>query len=293
MAVRRDLLEFFADRLKVALREKGVRHDLIAAVFALKRETGWARTISSACWRGSMRSATFLGKRGRRQSADRLQARRQHPAHRGEEGRRAAYDEAPDPALLRLPEESAPGRSHARGRANGRARPSQREAFAGAMAALARLRGPVDEFFDKVTVNSDDAAQRANRLRLLSRIRATLDTGRRFLARSRAEMSQWVYRFGDGTAEGRADMKNLLGGKGANLAEMTNLGLPVPPGFTITTEVCTHFYANGKTYPAGLEAEVRGGARRRRERRSGASSAMPTIRCWSRCARARAPRCRA
>ena len=54
-------------------------------------------------------------------------------------------------------------------------------------------------------------------------------------------MSQWVYRFGEGKADGRAEMKNLLGGKGANLAEMSNLGLPVPPGFTITTEVCTCF----------------------------------------------------
>ena len=70
-------------------------------------------------------------------------------------------------------------------------------------------------------------------------------------------MSKWVYRFGGGKADGRAEMKNLLGGKGANLAEMSNLGLPVPPGFTITTEVCTHYYANGETYPAGLEADVR------------------------------------
>ncbi len=54
-------------------------------------------------------------------------------------------------------------------------------------------------------------------------------------------MAKWVYGFGDGKAEGKADMKNLLGGKGANLAEMANLGLPVPPGFTITTEVCTHY----------------------------------------------------
>lgn len=67
---------------------------------------------------------------------------------------------------------------------------------------------------------------------------------------------QWVYSFGDGKADGRADMKNLLGGKGANLAEMTNLGLPVPPGFTITTEVCTVFYANNKNYPPELEAQV-------------------------------------
>src|SRR6267143_1199609 len=59
----------------------------------------------------------------------------------------------------------------------------------------------------------------------------------------------WVYTFGDGKAQGRADMRNLLGGKGAGLAEMASLGLPVPPGFTITTEVCRYFYAHGKTYP--------------------------------------------
>src|SRR6476659_6832035 len=69
-------------------------------------------------------------------------------------------------------------------------------------------------------------------------------------------MAKWVYSFGDGAAEGRAEMKNLLGGKGANLAEMSNLGLPVPPGFTITTEVCTYFYENGKSYPKELETRV-------------------------------------
>ncbi len=65
-----------------------------------------------------------------------------------------------------------------------------------------------------------------------------------------------VYRFGDGRADGSADMKNLLGGKGANLAEMSRLGLPVPPGFTITTEVCSWYNANGKTYPEGLHEDV-------------------------------------
>ncbi|TGT85118.1 MULTISPECIES: pyruvate, phosphate dikinase [unclassified Mesorhizobium] len=69
-------------------------------------------------------------------------------------------------------------------------------------------------------------------------------------------MTKWVFTFGDGAAEGRAGDKNLLGGKGANLAEMCSLGLPVPPGFTITTEVCNAYYANGRTYPAGLEADV-------------------------------------
>lgn len=69
-------------------------------------------------------------------------------------------------------------------------------------------------------------------------------------------MTKWVYGFGGGSAEGRSDMRELLGGKGANLAEMCNLGLPVPPGFTITTEVCTAFYDNDRAYPDGLNAEV-------------------------------------
>jgi pyruvate,orthophosphate dikinase len=69
-------------------------------------------------------------------------------------------------------------------------------------------------------------------------------------------MPKWVYSFGGGKAEGEQGMKNLLGGKGANLAEMSNLGLPVPPGFTISTEVCTFYYANGRSYPPELRAEV-------------------------------------
>ncbi|HVJ42553.1 MAG TPA: pyruvate, phosphate dikinase [Dongiaceae bacterium] len=72
-------------------------------------------------------------------------------------------------------------------------------------------------------------------------------------------MAKWVYRFGDGQAEGRADMRNLLGGKGANLAEMSSLGLPVPPGFSITTEVCTYYYAHEKTFPDDLKDQVDAG----------------------------------
>ena len=104
-------------------------------------------------------------------------------------------------------------------------------------------------------------------------------------------MAKWVYTFGDGAAEGKAEMKNLLGGKGANLAEMANLGLPVPPGFTISTEVCTAFYANNKTYPKELEAQVEGRARSRRAHHRQEVRRSPRIRCSSRCARARAPRC--
>jgi pyruvate,orthophosphate dikinase len=73
--------------------------------------------------------------------------------------------------------------------------------------------------------------------------------------------AKYVYQFGNGHADGSADMRNLLGGKGAGLAEMTNLGIPVPPGFSITTEVCTAFYELGRKYPDGLEDQVRDGVR--------------------------------
>src|SRR6201997_4201771 len=75
-------------------------------------------------------------------------------------------------------------------------------------------------------------------------------------------MSKWVYSFGNGTAEGDASMRNLLGGKGANLAEMSNLGLPVPPGFTLTTEVCTWFYDHARSYPDDLREAVEAAVQR-------------------------------
>ncbi|MCB2097396.1 MAG: pyruvate, phosphate dikinase [Parvularculaceae bacterium] len=76
------------------------------------------------------------------------------------------------------------------------------------------------------------------------------------MAAAQSATTKWVYSFGAGKSEGEASMRNLLGGKGANLAEMSNLGLPVPPGFTITTEVCTAYYANDRRYPEGLESQV-------------------------------------
>ncbi len=76
---------------------------------------------------------------------------------------------------------------------------------------------------------------------------------------------KYVYFFGGGKADGRADMKDTLGGKGANLAEMTNIGLPVPAGFTLTTEVCTYFYANNRTYPPELKAEVQAALKKTEE----------------------------
>ena len=68
--------------------------------------------------------------------------------------------------------------------------------------------------------------------------------------------AKYVYSFGGGTADGKAEMKNLLGGKGANLAEMASIGIPVPAGFTLTTDVCTYYYDHGRSYPSTLEAEV-------------------------------------
>ena len=72
-------------------------------------------------------------------------------------------------------------------------------------------------------------------------------------------MASWIYAFGDGSSEGNAGMQELLGGKGANLAEMSSIGLPVPPGFTISTEVCTHYYEHGREYPAELSSSVEAG----------------------------------
>ncbi len=71
-----------------------------------------------------------------------------------------------------------------------------------------------------------------------------------------AKENKYVYYFGGKKAEGQADMKNLLGGKGANLAEMVNIGLPVPAGFTITTEVCTYYQQNKKSYPKELKKQL-------------------------------------
>ena len=75
-------------------------------------------------------------------------------------------------------------------------------------------------------------------------------------AQEAAKSGKWVFTFGDGKAEGKAELRDLLGGKGANLAEMANLGLPVPPGFTLPTSVCTYFYAHEKSYPGELKAQV-------------------------------------
>jgi pyruvate,orthophosphate dikinase len=89
-----------------------------------------------------------------------------------------------------------------------------------------------------------------------------------------------VYLFGNSKADGNGSMKPLLGGKGANLAEMTRIGLPVPPGFTITTEVCTYYYAHKRTYPSDLKAQTEAGIRNMEKimgTKFGDTAAMPLL----------------
>src|SRR5947208_10296782 len=97
------------------------------------------------------------------------------------------------------------------------------------------------------TKRKSSTRKRIQRTRVRSRSKARA---------KRRKAPRHVYYFGDGHADGAGSMKPLLGGKGANLHEMTRIGLPVPPGFTITTEICTYFYDHTRSYPRQLEAEV-------------------------------------
>src|SRR4051795_6684546 len=91
------------------------------------------------------------------------------------------------------------------------------------------------------------------------KISRKVSKGRKKPAAIKRAKQHYVYNFGAGKADGAGSMKPLLGGKGANLAEMTRIGLPVPPGFTITTEVCTYFYAHKRTYPKELRSQMQAG----------------------------------
>src|SRR5688500_14064631 len=100
------------------------------------------------------------------------------------------------------------------------------------------------------------------------------------VSKSSSKGPKYVYTWGAARADGNGSMKALLGGKGANLAEMTRIGLPVPPGFTITTEVCTYYYANKKTYPTALQAQMEAGVvnmERIMGTKFGATDGMPLL----------------
>jgi glycyl-tRNA synthetase beta chain len=163
-----ELLEFFADRLKVVLRDQGVRHDLVTAVFALGTEDDLVRLLARVEALGA-----FLKTED---GANLLIAyRRASNIVRIEEGKdKTRYADAPDAKRFREEAEGALAKRLAAATAESTVA-LEKEDFAGAMAALARLRVPVDDFFNKVTVNTDDRELRANRLRLLSQIRDTLN----------------------------------------------------------------------------------------------------------------------
>ena len=104
-------------------------------------------------------------------------------------------------------------------------------------------------------------------------------------------MKKYVYSFGGGTADGDGKMKDILGGKGAGLAEMSRAGVPVPPGFTISTEVCNIYFENGNKVPAEIDAADarRAGQARKADRQE--AGRHRRIRCWSACAPARSSPC--
>ena len=248
-----DLLAFFADRLKVRLREQGVRHDLIAAVFAGGAEDDIVRLLARVDalrdFLDTEDGANLLTAYRRASNIVRIEENKDGTIY---DGRRRTGSFLRHNRKSNV-SESAAGGADISGALEG-------ERFGEAMAALAVLRAPVDAFFDHVTVNCREFHLRVNRLRLLSQIvrrsgGSGLLTNRRVGSKA---MTKWVYTFGDGKAEGGAKDKNLLGGKGANLAEMSSLGIPVPAGFTISTEVCT-YYENDRTYPPDLKDQVLAG----------------------------------
>src|SRR5207244_6960611 len=116
---------------------------------------------------------------------------------------------------------------------------------------LCRARSPISSFMARKSSASRRAATKPA-------------SGRRNKRKPAAKhkAAKCVYYFGEGKADGNGKMKPLLGGKGANLDEMTRIGLPVPPGFTISTEVCTYFYAHNRSYPRTMQAQVEEGIRR-------------------------------
>ena len=163
-----ELMEFFADRLKAHLREKGVRHDLVSAVFSMSGEDDLVRLMARVDALGK-----FLGTDD---GANLLTAyRRAANIVRIEEKKDSARHDGPvDDAALNQTEEATLSR-RLREVGQGAGEFLAREDFVASMTALSALRGPVDAFFDHVTVNVDDARLRSNRLRLLSQIRATMN----------------------------------------------------------------------------------------------------------------------
>ena len=235
-ADRRSVLDFLAERLRVQLAPRArattcsPRCSPPAADDDLVRLL--ARTEAVAALLGTEDGANLLAAYRRAANILRIESRKDGP-----------HDGPPDPALLAEPAEErifSAASTRCRGgiaAAFGEEDFAPRMAHAGATCARRSMRSSTS-----VTVNAPEPRLTPQPFAASSRCGATMDRSR-FLEDRRLNgahaMTKWVYSFGAGHNEGGAEMRNLLGGKGANLAEMASIGLPVPPGFTITTEVCT------------------------------------------------------
>ena len=223
----RELEAFLLDRLRYVLVARGFPADEVEAVLGAREPDALDDPHEALRAAAGAAPRARGGPRGLRAPGGGVQARQEHP------GRAAAA--AVDAGLL-----ERGGRARA---ARGRRAPRGRRTAATrrGCARSPALRAPVDRFFDDVLVMAEDPQVRANRLGLLGAGPLPLLPHRGHFETRRISVTQYVYFFGGGKADGNKDMKDLLGGKGAGLAEMTNAGLPVPPGFTISTAACNLF----------------------------------------------------
>ena len=293
------LREFLIDRVKYYFRDvRGFQYDEVNAVLA--PDVDDLVDVGSSAAR---RSGTSVRHRKFRASGRELQTNCEHSAsgavHRIRSDRRGpagAWTRAR--FVQRLSADTRRCFTHRKSRN-----------YQAALEAIASLRAEVDTFFDKVLVNAPEERVRQNRLLLLSSLltefsaiadfseivnalslRPLLPTERK--KENRSDGKKYVYSFGGGTAEGNKDMKDTLGGKGASLAEMCNAGVPVPPGFTISTEVCNIYFNNNRQVPTEVDDQIRK-ALAKVEKASARSWAMPTNPLLISVAPARSSPCRA
>ena len=232
---------------------RGFPADEVEAVLLARAASPTPSTIRTECAGPPRRRCTGCGSEAREdfeQPGRGLQAGQEHPRQQAA---------APSRSSPRSFEHDAERELHAAVAASLGDRTAATTRGSGRWPAL---RGPVDRFFDDVLVMAEDPKVRANRLALLAPNPVPLLSASRTSRNSEDKRdAQYVYFFGGGKADGNKDMKDLLGGKGSGLAEMTNAGLPVPPGFTISTAACNLYMERGGSLPAEIDQRDRRGPR--------------------------------
>ena len=248
---------------------------------------GLGGVAAAAAWARAIEAA-----RARRRFQRRVDGRRPASAHRAQGARRGRDAGRP----RRRSRRGGPARRRSRGRGAPIEAARRARDLAAALAAAGPLAAAVDRFFVDVLVNADDPGVRARRYGLVREAAGVLSRRRRLRAGHRRRGSavsstsvgtKRVYDFSEGSRE----MRDLLGGKGANVAEMTRLGLPVPKGFTITTETCIDYLRRRPRLPGGPRRARSPSTSPRSRRPSASASATPRTRCWYRCAAAPSSRC--